>query len=320
MIEKLIPAADPRLLVGQETMDDAAVISLRPDLALCLTADFITPVVDDAYDFGWIAANNSLSDVYAMGGKPLCALNLVCWPSGLPQEILARVLQGGADLLQACDSLLVGGHTVEDKEPKYGLAVVGTIDPRKILRNRGARPGDVLYLSKALGTGIVATAIKGDLATPEHARAALVAMKEPNREVAAAAVAAGARALTDVTGFGFMGHLAEMLDPAQNLGVQVRLAAIPLLPGALELAGLGMIPAGAYRNREAYQRLVVSRGTGAEGLEMLLYDPQTSGGLLCAVPPQACAAFEEEARRRKVATVSVGLFDSSGGIALCDER
>lgn len=307
-----MPAVDPRLLVGPETLDDAAVLSVSDDLAVCFSADFITPVVDDPGLWGQIAAANSLSDIYAMGAQPLAALNLVCWPDCLPLETLQEILGGGARAAAEAGCLLVGGHTVQDNEPKYGLAVIGTVRPERILRNRGARPGDLLYLTKPLGTGILSTAIKAGLASPDEAKAAAATMAMLNRSAAETAIAAGARALTDVTGFGLAGHLSEMLGPAGTLGADLDVEALPWLPGVERHMQMGLIPAGTYRNRDAYAERVRLSHAARDGCEMLLYDPQTSGGLLVAMAPEAAERFQQEAFQNGVKAVRVGVFNETG--------
>jgi len=314
VLGQLIPAVDPRLLVGPETLDDAAALKVSDDLAICFTADFITPVVDDPNAWGQIAAANSLSDVYAMGARPLAALNLVCWPECLPPEVLIAILQGAAAAAKESGCLIVGGHTVQDREPKYGMAVIGTVHPDRILRNRGALPGDALYLTKPLGTGILATAVKAELAGPEEIEAAVQSMTSLNRQASEAALAASARAMTDVTGFGLLGHLTEMLGSTDNLGVEVSAKTLPLLPGVLRLMQMGLIPAGAYRNRDAYHQRVRLPEKVRDELELLLYDPQTSGGLLAAVPPEAGMRFEQEALKREVAVSRIGAFNDAGRI------
>lgn len=310
----MTPAVDPRLLVGPETLDDAAALKLSDDLAICFTADFITPVVDDPNAWGRIAAANSLSDIYAMGARPLAALNLVSWPSCLPPDVLAEVLHGAASVAEESGCLIVGGHTIEDKEPKYGMAVIGTVHPNRIFRNRGARPGDLLYLTKPLGTGILATAIKAELAAGEEIEAAVQSMTALNRHASEAAIAASARAITDVTGFGLLGHLTEMLGSPDNLGAEVSAESLPLLPGVQRHMESGLIPAGAYRNREAYSERVVIAEKIVDTLEMLLYDPQTSGGLLAAILPQNAGRFEEDATRRGITVTRIGTFDETGRI------
>jgi selenide,water dikinase len=311
-----MPAVDPRLLVGPDTLDDAAALKVSEHIAVCFTADFITPLVDEPFQWGRIAAANSISDIYAMGAAPMAALNLVCWPNCLPLKMLGHLLEGGASAASDANCLVVGGHTVDDKQPKYGMAVIGVVHPDRILRNQGALPGDAIYLSKPLGTGIIATAMKADLAAEDQIEAAIASMMTLNRAASEAAIAAGARALTDVTGFGLAGHLSEMLGPEEQLGAKISLDALPLLPGAAEQMDMGMIPGGAYRNRDAYQHRVRRAGDSEEPLEILLYDPQTSGGLLAAVPADCAAKFEQETSKRDVHAARIGEFDESGFINL----
>lgn len=314
-----MPAVDPRLLVGPETLDDAAALKVSDEVALCFTADFITPVVDDPWQWGRIAAANSISDIHAMGATPLAALNLVCWPNCLPADWLKAVLEGGMSAAADCNCLVVGGHTVDDKQPKYGMAVIGTVHPERILPNRGAQPGDQLYLTKPLGTGIMATAIKAALASQQEMEAAIHSMMMLNRAASEAAIAAGARALTDVTGFGLAGHLSEMLGQ-DGLGATIWLEALPILPGVCGHMSMGLIPGGTYRNREAYQdRVQTPKGIDAN-LELLLYDPQTSGGLLAAIPDKRAARFEQESAARGCPATHVGEFNDSGGICVCHGR
>jgi selenide,water dikinase len=315
-LSQLAPVVDPRLLVGSDTLDDAAAIRLSDELAICFTADFITPLVDDPNRWGRIAAANSISDIYAMGARPLAALNLVGWPGNLDADELAQVLAGGREAADEAGCLVVGGHTIKDSEPKFGLAVIGTVHPDRILRNRGALAGDLLYLSKPLGTGILTTAVKRGKASDEELDEAVRSMCALNRAAAEAAVEASVRALTDVTGFGLAGHLTEMLGPDGALGAEISLGALPLLPGAARHLADGMIPGGAQRNREAYaQRLHVGQGV-EEGAAMLLFDPQTSGGLLAAVPPEAAERFEQESAQRGVSVTRIGTFTDTGRIDL----
>jgi selenide, water dikinase len=278
----LTPVVHPDLIVGNETGDDAAVWRLTGDRALVVTADFITPVVDDARTWGQIAACNSVSDVYAMGGKPLFALNLAGWNSReLPTALLGDVLAGAEQTGRECGFVTIGGHTVEDPEPKFGLVVVGEVDPGRLLTNRGLRDGDALVLTKRLGTGVVATAIKRGLAPGPVAETAVSSMTTPNAAAAAAALAAGATGCTDVTGFGLLGHLGQM---AEASGVDVRLdtAAIEFLPGATELAGQDLVPGGTRRNLD-WVRDRLDPGETPELTLLLLADAQTSGGLVFGV-------------------------------------
>lgn len=310
-----MPAVDPRLLVGPERLDDAAALKVSDEVAICFTADFITPLVDDPWQWGRIAAANSLSDIYAMGAVPLAALNLVCWPNCLPGDWLKAVLAGGANAATDANCLVVGGHTLDDAQPKYGMAVIGTVHPDRIFRNSGARPGDQLYLTKPLGTGIIATATKAAVASQAEMESAIHGMMRLNRGACEAAIAAGARALTDVTGFGLAGHLSEMLGP-DGLGATIWLEALPVLPGVFGHMGMGLIPGGTYRNREAYQDRVQTAEGADANLELLLYDPQTSGGLLAAIANDKAAQFEQQTAARGCPASHVGVFDDSGVISV----
>lgn len=294
---------DPNLLVGLETADDAGVYRLTDECALVETADIITPVVDDPFTFGRIAAVNALSDVYAMGGRPVTATNLVFFPCALPGEVLSAMLAGGQAALNEAGCCLVGGHTVEDDECKYGLAVSGVIHPERIVRNCTARPGDRLILTKPLGTGIIATAIKAELATAEQVAEATRWMTTLNRQAAELMLDCGVSAATDVTGFGLLGHLSEM---AQGAGVtmQLRLDSIPLMPGVSSLIADGMVPAGCYRNRDHYRPQV--SWAGAADLLLPLFDPQTSGGLLIALSPAEADRFLAMAAANAFFAVGIG--------------
>jgi len=301
-----LPAtAEPRLLVGIETGDDAGVYLLTDELALIQTVDFFTPVVDDPYLYGQIAAANALSDVYAMGGQPLTALNIICYPTGCGEfETLAAILRGGADKITEAGALLVGGHSVEDKEPKYGLAVTGLVHPAKLVTNRGAREGDLLVLTKRIGTGVITTALKADLAPAAAVEEACREMATLNRAAAAAMQEVGVSACTDITGFGLLGH-ALALARASAVHLTLNAAAVPLLPEAWELAASGFLPAGAYANRD-YVALRVSFAAGVpEVLRDLLCDPQTSGGLLIAAPPDRINLLLAALKSRAVATAAV---------------
>lgn len=293
MLRHLPRQNDPRLLVGLETSDDAAVYQLTSELALIVTVDFFTPVVDDPYLFGQIAAANALSDIYAMGGQPLLALNIVCFPTCLPQEVMAEILRGGADKVREAGAIIAGGHTVEDNEPKYGLAVTGLVHPQRVITNAGASPGDVLVLTKPLGTGIITTAVKAGLAPQEAYEAAVETMCSLNREAAEAMQAAKVRACTDITGFGLLGHAAEMAG-ASGVSLVFEYARIPLLPRVLELAATGLIPGGAYRNRDHLASKVAFALSLTPAQQAVLFDPQTSGGLLIAVSPDRLEQLLEE--------------------------
>jgi len=261
------------------------VLDLGGGRALVVTTDFFTPVVDEPYDFGAIAAANALSDVWAMGAEPALALNLVAFPPQLSAATLAEVLRGGAEVVRSAGAVIAGGHSIQDKEPKYGLCVVGFGETGRLLTKRGARPGDRLWLTKPLGTGTITTALKRGIATDEEAAAAVASMKRLNRGAARAARAAGARSATDVTGFGLAGHALEM---AEASGVRFRFewSALPFLPGAARLAADMVFPGGAFNNLEHFGGRVVRSRALSDGEAMLLCDPQTSGGLLVAVPAE----------------------------------
>lgn len=289
MLCQLDPVEDPDLLVGSSTCDDAAVFRLNDDMAVVQTVDYFTPVVDDPYTFGSITAANALSDIYAMGAKPLLALNIIGFPTGvLPLEVLVAILKGGADKIKEAGALLAGGHTIEDKEPKYGLAVTGLVHPERIITNAGARVGDSLFLTKPLGIGIVTTAIKGDLADKLAYQEAVNLMVALNDRAARVMIESKASACTDVTGFGLLGHLYEMVA-ASGVGAKLWLSNIPVLEQARSLAAMGMIPAGAYRNLQYLDQMLKWENSIEEIDRLILADPQTSGGLLIAVPREQAA-------------------------------
>jgi selenide,water dikinase len=274
----------PDLIVGVETSDDAGVFRLRDDLAIINTVDFFTPVVDDPYTYGLISAANSLSDIYAMGGEPKTALNIVCFPqSGLDKDVLADILRGGADKATEAGVVIVGGHSVADEEIKYGMAVTGVIDPRQVIRNVGAQVGDVVVLTKPLGTGILTTALKKAQLSEEEYGAAVTAMATLNNTAARVMRRFTVHACTDITGFSLMGHSCEM---AMGSGVSLRLraSALPVLPGALRLALEGYITGGCKRNRTYLADKVHVSSSVPQDLNEIAFDPQTSGGLLIAVP------------------------------------
>jgi len=283
-----IHAAPPELLVGLQAVDDAAVYQVNEQQAIISTADFFPPVVDDAYAFGAIAAANALSDVYAMGGQPLMAINLVAWPSDLEPELLSEILRGGSDTVARSGAIIAGGHTVTDKEPKYGLAVTGMVHPQRIFTKGGARPGDLLVLGKPLGTGLITTAHKREQVNEDDLEAALNSMMRLNRQASQALLSLGERvhAVTDITGFGLLGHAWEMA--AQSLtNMRFSFQALPLLPNARHYAELGFITGGANRNEE-YLSPHVRITEQIDPFEReILWDPQTSGGLFSAIAPEA---------------------------------
>jgi len=282
--------ADPRILVGLDTFDDAGVFAVSDELALVQTVDFFAPIVDDPYAFGQIAAANALSDVYAMGGEPLTALNIVGFPVGkLPLEALTEILRGADEKLREAGAVVVGGHSVIDDEVKFGLAVTGRVDPRLMLTNARAAVGDRLVLTKPIGTGILATAAKrGDL-EPRDEAVLIQTMARLNRDASLAARAAGARCATDVTGFGLLGH-ASHIARARGVTLLVRAGAVPALPGVRAALARGVRTGGAERNRAYLEPLVDWRDTDSVDREILL-DPQTSGGLLLALPPSRDAEY-----------------------------
>jgi len=284
ILEHLPRFEHPDLLVGCGVPDDAGVYRLRPDLALVQTVDFFTPVVDDPYTFGQVAAANALSDIYAMGATPLTAMNLVAFPiCVLGVSPLQEILRGGSDKVAEAGAVIMGGHSIEDDEPKYGLAVTGIVHPDRIITNRGAKPGDWLVLTKPLGTGVLATALKGGLLDTETEHSLGEAMAALNAGAARAMQRVGVNACTDITGFGLLGHLRELAFNSR-VDLEVDAAAVIYLPQARKLAGQGIIPAGTYRNRDALAPYVEVSGTVSAAEQDLLYDPQTSGGLLLAVP------------------------------------
>jgi len=293
--------------VGTETSDDAAVFRLDAKRALVATVDFFAPVVDDPRDYGAIAAANALSDVYAMGGRPLYALNLVGFPRGQPWELLHEILAGGAEKAHEAGCPIVGGHSVDDLEPKYGLAVTGLVDPRRVLRNQGAKPGDALLLSKALGTGIAVAAIKKQQASPELLRAAVAQMKTLNR-AAGEVFARGwknVRALTDVTGFGLLGHLDSMLRASRARAV-LRAGMLRLLPGVRVLARAGLVPAGSVANLEFVEPRTQFPAEMDRTDRLVLADAQTNGGMLAAVEAKSAQRFLRALADAGVPAVQIG--------------
>lgn len=285
---------DPRLLVGYDTADDAAVYQVTPDTALIQTVDFFPPMVDDPYLFGQVAAANALSDIYAMGGTPKLAMNLLCFPADLlDREDVLAILAGGADKVHEAGAVLTGGHTIEDKEPKYGLCVTGFAHPDKILTNAGAKAGDVLILTKPLGSGILATAAKADLLTPKQIQALIDTMTTLNASAAQVMGRFHPHACTDITGFGLIGHATEM---ARGSKKTIRLFAnqVPLLDGALDMARQGIVPGGAYRNRQYLEASTNIADDVPSELVDIIYDPQTSGGLLISIPPKEARDMLEE--------------------------
>jgi selenide, water dikinase len=291
VLAKIPRQHDERLLVGFDTADDAGVFRLTPECALVQTVDFFTPIVDDPYEFGAIAAANSLSDVYAMGAKPLTALSVLAWPKDGALEDMEEILRGGAEKIAEAGCVLLGGHSVSDPEPKFGYAVTGTVHPDRLLTNAGARAGDALVLTKAIGTGVIATALKRGIADAAHVRAATEQMMRLNRAACEAMLEAGAHGVTDVTGFGLLGHARE-LAAASSVTIEIDALRVPLLDGALDYARAGAIAVGLNNNREFVSCAVRAADGLDPAIEKLLYDPQTSGGLLISMPPAAAERME----------------------------
>lgn len=291
--------------MGLETGDDAGVYRINDDLAIIQTVDFITPIVDDPYTFGQIAAANSLSDVWAMGGTPITAMNVVCFPVK-SQEIatLNEILSGGLDKMKEAGVALVGGHSVTDEEPKYGLSVTGIIDPSRILTKTGARTGDKLILTKPLGTGIVTTAIKGDMASRASIDAVTRSMTALNKKAAELMLKADVHACTDITGFGLIGHICGMVENSDK-GIELNLSQIPVFPQTRKLAESGMTPGGTRRNMDFYKKIVANISDIDEITLDILFDPQTSGGLLMAIPPQEADGLLKKLHNNGIAEAAI---------------
>ena len=297
---------DPRLLVGTETSDDAGVYQISADTALIQTLDFFTPIIDSPYEFGRIAAANALSDVYAMGGEPMTVMNIVCFPSDdLPESILRDTLAGGLDVVHEAGAMLVGGHSVDDPEFKYGLSVTGIVHPEKIWTNSHAAIGDQIILTKPIGTGILATAVKGKLADPETIRQLIDITTALNKEAADIARAFSPRACTDITGFGLAGHLLEMAR-ASGKEMTLTIGQVPFIQTALAFARMGFFPAGAYTNKK-YCEKNISVAAGIDAIESdMLFDPQTSGGLIFALPEEKARAAVAALNEKNVAAQIIG--------------
>lgn len=292
ILNKLPKMHDDNLIVGIETSDDAAVYKLSDDIATIQTLDFFTPVVDDPYMFGQIAAANSLSDVYAMGGKPVVALNIVCFPNCLNIDVLGEILRGGADKVLECGAVVVGGHSVQDDEPKYGLSVTGVVHPDKILKNYGCKVGDVLIITKPLGTGILNTAIKGEIASKEAYDKSVKVMATLNKYAGEIIMEHNVTACTDITGFGIMGHGYEMAS-GSNVTLKLDKNSIPYIDEAKEYASMGLVPEGSYNNRAYLDGKYELRNIDT-WLEDILFDPQTSGGLLVSISKEESKSLINE--------------------------
>ena len=308
---------DPNLLVGHSSADDAAVYRLTDDLAVIQTLDFFTPMVDDPYQFGQIAAANSLSDVYAMGGKPVLALNIAAFPDCLDPEVLGEILRGSSAKVREAGANTVGGHTISDDEPKFGLSVMGLVHPAKVWANTGARPGDFIYLTKKIGTGILNTAMKVDLLAADVVVEVIRIMSELNAQAASAAQAVGISAATDITGFGLLGHAMEMAQ-GSGLDMEIQSDRVPCISATKEMAEMGLIPAGAYRNRGYIADHCVGLEHVIRWKADAMVDPQTSGGLLLSVPEAKAASLEHELQERGVFAALIGqmLSSTEGNIIL----
>jgi len=304
-LKTLPPQCHPAVIVGCNQADDSGVVRVTDDTALVLTLDFFPAIVDDPYTFGQVAAANALSDVYAMGGKPFTALNIVGFPEGdLPIEALGELLRGGADKVNEAGAVVVGGHTIRDSELKYGLSIVGLIHPDRILRKGGAQNGDLLILTKPVGTGIYSTALKNGALTRRQEKLFYGVMSALNRDAAEGMYDFGVHACTDITGFGLLGHALEMAL-ASDVSLVMNLRDIPLLPGALKLSERGFLTGGGMSNREYVKDEIVFEGRVSPALEMLLYDPQTSGGLLVAIPRKKAVRYLAALKRRRVDSAAI---------------
>ncbi len=278
---------------------------MTDDIALIQTLDFFTPIVDDPFDFGRIAAANALSDVYAMGGRPLTAMNIVCFPIGdMDKSVLSSILQGGLEIVHQSNAVMVGGHSVEDPELKYGLSLTGIVHPRKILTNAGAEPGDLLVLTKPLGTGILATALKAGELSEEAARRVTEQMATLNKGAAEAMIEVGVNACTDITGFGLLGHCLEMAR-ASKVGITIDTRKVPIIPGAETFAGMGMVPGGSFTNRKYYSGDIRIDLDAESVLPDIMFDPQTSGGLLISVPENKAPALVQNLRKKNVLSTNI---------------
>jgi selenide,water dikinase len=324
VLGKLARQHDPNVLVGFDHADDAGVYQIAPDHALVQTVDFFTPIVDDPYTFGQIAATNSLSDIYAMGGRPLTALTLVCFPEKGDLDILERILAGGLAKMNEAGCTIIGGHSIRDDETKFGYSVTGLIDPRGILKNGGAQPGDSLLLTKAIGTGVISTAIKKNVAKQEWIDGAVRSMTTLNKVAAEVIAPRSARtgvslgpppassgpvhvhALTDITGFGLIGHLREMLLASDDVGAELRATDVPLLEGAMDCLRAGHIPGGLKANREFAECAVTYSDEVPEELKGLLFDPQTAGGLLISAPSNEAQRLTRALQSAGVSAAEIG--------------
>jgi selenide,water dikinase len=310
----MFPAADyPNLLVGLEVSDDAAVYRISADLAIIQTLDFLTPIVDDPYTYGAIAAANAMSDVYAMGGEVVLALNIACFPAELPAGTITEIMRGAGEKVRAAGGVVAGGHTIDDPEPKFGMSVMGMAHPDHITTKAGARPGDVLLLTKPVGVGIITTVAKSDAAAPEHLQAAIASMLQLNRIGAQLASQFDLKAMTDITGFSLLGHACEMADHSR-VGLRIHSELVPLLPGALGYAETWLFPGGSKRNADYYGQWVQASPRVSEEQLMLFYTPETSGGLLIAVPQPKLRHVEDLLHTVRQPYWQIGEVETGAGI------
>jgi selenide,water dikinase len=304
-LQNLVLRKDPDLLVGIDASDDAGVYRLTDEIALIQTLDFFTPIVNDPFDFGRIAAANSLSDVYAMGGRPLTAMNIVCFPiKDMDKSILRSILEGGLEIIHKANTAMVGGHSVEDPELKYGLSVTGIVHPKKFLTNAGAKPGDLLILTKPLGTGILATALKAGELDEKVTRQITALMATLNKDAAEAIEEVGANACTDITGFGLLGHCLEMAR-ASNVGIKVDTKKIPIIPEAEVFASMGLVPGGSFTNQKFCSKHLEVASSVEPILMDIISDPQTSGGLLISVPEKKASALVQKLLEKNAPSVNI---------------
>lgn len=302
----------PELLVGLASPDDAAVYRISEDKALIFTTDFFTPVVDDPYTYGAVAAANAMSDVYAMGGQVVLALSIAAFPRKLPSSVIGEILRGAAEKVAEAGGVIAGGHTIDDDEPKFGLAVMGTVHPDRVGKKGGAQPGDVLLLTKPLGVGIITTAAKGDQAHPVHVEGAIQAMLELNREAANLAQQVVFHAITDITGFALLGHGCEMAEQSRAR-LRFFFEQLPLLPGSVDYAGQWLFPGGTCNNERTFEDQVTFHGIEEE-MQQLLYTPETSGGLLIALPPAEADHLENLCREAGQSVWRVGEVVEGQGV------
>jgi selenide,water dikinase len=313
LLETFVPSEHPRLLAG--VTDDAAVYQIDSETAIVQTIDFFPPVVDDPYTFGAVAAANAMSDVYAMGGEVVMALNVAAFPEDMAPETITEILRGGAETVRKAGGIIAGGHTVLDEEPKYGLSVMGLVHPQRLITKTGARPGDALVLTKALGTGLILTAAKRDVVSPGHLEAAVASMLTLNRHAAHLAVEASAHAMTDVTGFGIIGHAFEIADHSA-VHLTLRAGRLPLLPGALGYSEAGLDFGGMGRNRAGLEHKTEIDPSLSDPVRHLLFDPQTSGGLLIALEPEAAASMVASLLRDGLPAAIVGEVTAGEGVSV----